>query len=358
MIPGLPGEVFAILAGLLWAVAVVLFKMTGDSMPPLALNLFKGVVGLVLLVPAVLLVEGTLLPDLALRDWLLVTVSGILGIAAADTLFFAALNRLGAGLNAIVDCLYSPAMIGLALLFLGDRLTVQASIGAALVVSAVLIGTVTRPIEGKSRRDLLLGTLYGALGMVTIAGSVIIIKPILVEERVLWIGTARLLIGSLTLVPLVFLRGEGATLRRIFAPSGLWAAAVPECVLGGELAMAVWLWGMTLMQVSASAILNQLSTIFIFVLAAVVLKEPLTLRRLAAVALAFLGALLVVTADRSSVQTASTQVTSGTCSLTRSSMPALRVICDMGQPPQAPVRRTRTVPSSLTSTSSTSPPSA
>jgi drug/metabolite transporter (DMT)-like permease len=39
--------------------------------------------------------------------------------------------------------------------------------------------------------------------------------------------------------------------------------------------------------------LNQLSNIFIFILAALVLKEPVTLRRLIAIILAFGGALLV-----------------------------------------------------------------
>jgi drug/metabolite transporter (DMT)-like permease len=355
MISGLSGELLALLSGLLWAVAVMFFKKTGDELAPLPLNLFKSAVSLLLLVPAMLASGSPLLPEVSGREWLLVAISGVLGIAVADTLFFAALNRLGAGLTAVVDCLYSPAMIGLAIVFLGDRLTLRASIGAVLVVSAVFLGTATRPIEGRTRRDLVVGALLGTVGMVTLAVSIVVIKPILVGEKVLWFSTARLAIGTLPLLPLIFLRGEGAELAAIFRPSRLWATAVPACVLGGGLAMVAWIGGMTLLFVSSSAILNQLSTIFIFVLAAVVLKEPLTRRRMAAVALAFAGAILVITgkgdsaespagrkdAVRSgSAQTASTAVTSGTCSLTRSSMPALRVIWDMGQPPQAPVRRT------------------
>ena len=40
--------------------------------------------------------------------------------------------------------------------------------------------------------------------------------------------------------------------------------------------------------------LNQFSTIYIFVLATVFLKEPLTRRRIAALALAFSGAMVVI----------------------------------------------------------------
>ncbi len=41
MIGAIPGEVWALLAALIWSVAVILFKRTGEEVPPLALNLFK-----------------------------------------------------------------------------------------------------------------------------------------------------------------------------------------------------------------------------------------------------------------------------------------------------------------------------
>ena len=54
-----------------------------------------------------------LLRPVPFDDYLLVLVSGALGIGIADTLFFKCLNTLGAGLTAIIDCLYSPFTIGL-----------------------------------------------------------------------------------------------------------------------------------------------------------------------------------------------------------------------------------------------------
>ena len=52
--------------------------------------------------------------------------------------------------------------------------------------------------------------------------------------------------------------------------------------------------GMKYCEVSRSALLNQLSTIFIFLFATVILKERLTLRRGLAIALAVAGAYLVI----------------------------------------------------------------
>ena len=45
---------------------------------------------------------------------------------------------------------------------------------------------------------------------------------------------------------------------------------------------------------TTASILNQVSTIYIFILATVILKEPLTARRTAAIALALIGALVVI----------------------------------------------------------------
>ncbi len=117
------GEILALASGLAWAVAVVLFRISGRVIHPIGLNLGKNVLGLVLIVPTVLLLGEPLAPSVPLARTGLLLLSGVLGIAVSDTLFFSALNRLGASLTAIVDCFYSPFVIGLSFVLLGERLT-------------------------------------------------------------------------------------------------------------------------------------------------------------------------------------------------------------------------------------------
>jgi drug/metabolite transporter (DMT)-like permease len=290
------GESLALASAVFWAIAVVLFKRCGAFVPPLTLNLFKCVVALVVFVPAVVLVEGSLAPDRPAREWLLLGASGLLGITVSDTLFFAALNRLGAGLNAIVDCLYAPSMILCASLLLDERIPGLALVGTLLILSAILLGAIRAEAGPKSRRDLVVGVFYGAAGMVAISLSIAIVKPFLVEERILWATTLRLAWGTLALLPLILLREERRFLPVAFRPSRLFRLTIPASIFGSALAMASWIAGLTLLPVSFSAVLNQLATIFIFLLAYPVLGEPLTKRRVAAVALAFGGAALAWTA--------------------------------------------------------------
>jgi drug/metabolite transporter (DMT)-like permease len=275
-------------------VGVILFKRAGETMPPLPLNFFKGALALLLLTPTIYLVGGDLLPDEPWTTWAMLAVSGFLGIALADTMFFISLERLGAGLTAVVDTSYAPIIMGLSYIWLGERLGTADLLGAALIASGLLVGSAARPPEGKTRRDLLIGGAIGIGGIVTMGLSIVMVKPLLNELPVLWSTWVRLLAGTAGIIPLMLLHPRRRQLFGALRPEGSWRWAVPASFLGTYMAMSCWIGGMKYTEVSRAALLNQLSTIFIFILAVAVLREPLTWRRALSVALAVAGALLVI----------------------------------------------------------------
>ena len=65
-------------------------------------------------------------------------------------------------------------------------------------------------------------------------------------------------------------------------------------VLGAYLSMIMWLGGMKYAQASTAAALNQTSNIFIFLMAAVFLKERINLKRAIGITLGVGGAYLVM----------------------------------------------------------------
>ena len=48
------GEILALSSGLVWAVAVILFRISGRKVHPIGLNLFKTVLALVVMAPTML----------------------------------------------------------------------------------------------------------------------------------------------------------------------------------------------------------------------------------------------------------------------------------------------------------------
>ena len=147
------GETFSIGAALSWAIGVILFKKSGDTYSPLSLNIFKNSVGIILFLPTVYIVGETLVPDQPLRAWILLSVSGVIGITVADTMFFISLKKLGAGLTAVVDTSYTPIMLLLSWAFLGDPIGSSILLGGALIVAAMVIGSYTRPAPGMTRES-------------------------------------------------------------------------------------------------------------------------------------------------------------------------------------------------------------
>src|SRR6185503_13286837 len=105
------GQLLAILTALIWASAVILFKKSVVQVTPLALNVFKNSVALVLLIVTVLVFGQTDLRGIAPRHLLLMLASGVIGIGVSDTLLFMTLRRMGASRTALIDCLYSPFVI-------------------------------------------------------------------------------------------------------------------------------------------------------------------------------------------------------------------------------------------------------
>ncbi len=290
------GELYSLSCAFIWAIAVILFRVSGERTEPVALNLFKNAVGLLLFVVTLPLIGVSFLPEgTSTADIVALTISGVVGIGIADSLFFASLNRLGAGNTAIVDSLYSPFVILCAFVYLHEPIGAKVLAAMALMTAAILVGTwePSLPKGSEDRKRVTAGVLLGVLGLFLMAIGLVIVKPVLEHADAWWVATMRLVAGTAFLAIQGFLPRHRAGVLAILRPSRAWRVAVPAGIIGCYLAMITWIAGMKFTLASIASVLNQTSTLFVVLFAAVVLKERLTWRRGAAVAMAFVGAVLV-----------------------------------------------------------------
>jgi drug/metabolite transporter (DMT)-like permease len=119
------------------------------------------------------------------------------------------------------------------------------------------------------------------------------VKPMLARLPFLWATEVRLL-GALIALMLViiFHPGRKKIMSSIMDKKNRVYMLVGS-FFGAYVAMLLWLGGMKLTQASIASALNQTNSIFIVILAAVWLKEPLTTRRILGIITAFLGVILV-----------------------------------------------------------------
>lgn len=287
------GEAFALASAVCWAVAVILYRRSGESFGPFTLNFIKNLLAAVLLVPTLAVFSTLQPPPLTAEEWLICIVSGLIGLAVADSLYFAALNRLGAGRTGIVAALFSPAVIVLSILFLDERLVAAQVAGLALVLGGITL--VSRgPDLDIAPGDLHRGLAFGLASVVLMAVGIVMVKRILEQHDVLWIAQIRLLAGIAGMAVVLVLSGRLGRFRAQLAQPHRWGILLAATFVGTYLAIIFLLAGYKYTLASVAAVLNETAAIFIVLFAWLFLGETLTRRKLAAVALAFGGVALML----------------------------------------------------------------
>jgi len=162
------------------------------------------------------------------------------------------------------------------------------------IVVAVFIGYFESNKFKISQKGWGLGVFFGILTEVSMVVAILTIRDIFRREDVIWVITVRFLIGSLMSIPFfLFMKGNAKELidyvRKPIKMKWIWIGTF----LGPFLATIFWFLGFKFTDVAKAAVLNQTSTVMIFLLAAFFLKEPLGKRRIFAVIMAFLGVMMV-----------------------------------------------------------------
>lgn len=290
------GIVFSTLAGFFWAVAIIIYKKSGDKFSPISLNLYKCILALICIVPVMLVMGVDFFPNNSINDYLLISISGIFGIAVADSLFFAALRRVGASYMAVIDCLYLPSVLLISFLYLDERMGINGIFGGILVFSGIFLGSYSKSNIKISKKDLVYGTVLGALAIFLIAISIVMIKELLANSNEVWVTFLRNGAGIVTLIILTLFSSQREKIWEDLIPS----KDQKNIIIAGFcnfLALLFWIAGMKYAMVSIAAILNQLSIVFIYILAVIFLKERATKLKTFSVVLAISGAILAVFND-------------------------------------------------------------
>ena len=293
MIVGL-GEFYSLASALAWAIAVILFRQAGASLAPFALNLFKNLLALLLMAVTLALWPDTRWPELPAEAWALMLFSGLIGIGIADTLYFQALNKVGASHLAVAGMMYSPFVILFSMLFLGEQLVAWQFAGIVLVLGGIALVNRPRLDQALPRRLLLIGMGIAVLAVALMAAGIVIAKPLLELYDFLWVVTIRLVGGLLGMLLVVLLRHQWAQIAGQYRRVRHWPQIIWGSVMATYVAMMLWLAGYKYTQASIAAVLNEMAAVFILILAAIFLKDRLDRRQLLGVALAVFGVGLVV----------------------------------------------------------------
>lgn len=287
------GEIFSLASALCWAIAITLYKRSGESMGPFTLNLVKNLIAVGLLTPTLLVFSTATPPALTVNEWWTCILSGVIGLALADTLYFGCLYRLGAGRTGIVAAMFSPSMIALSALFLDERLAPLQFAGFAAVLCGVLV--IARAGANESTRGAAWqGVALGVAAVFLMAVGIVMVKRILEQHEVLWIVQIRLLAGVAGMLAIMVLTGRSRHVAAQLRAPHQWGQIVLASFFGSYLSMMFWQAGYKYTLASIASVLNETASVFIVLLAWAVLGESLTRRKVLGVSLTFGGVVIML----------------------------------------------------------------
>ena len=186
--------------------ASVVYGVVGQRIPPLHLNLIKGIIAIALLLVTIL-ISGELLPNIALKPLCLLLLSGAVGIGLGDTAFLAAINYLGARRVLLIGTLAPPMTAIAAMILLKEQLSVIAWCGILLTILGVA-WVVTERVPGttdNSTTHLWQGIGCGLLAAMTNATGTVISRVAFATGSIspLWAALLRLSAAVLVILLLV-----------------------------------------------------------------------------------------------------------------------------------------------------------
>lgn len=287
------GILSALLSACSWAFGTITFERIGKAIPFVGITFLKGVFSILLMIVLILFTEG--LYKIGWWEFSFLSLSGIIGIAIGDSLFFKSLQDLGAKVQVIFFLLGQVLTMVLSLLFLGEILTAEQYIGASILLGGVVVttwGTQTNH-PNKSR-----GIILGLLSMLCFSISAIMVKAAIADVPVITATFYRMLFGT------IFTLGYGVASKNFkswITPlrdrklCGLFILNVVVITYGGFLlSMAA----IKFISVSLASVLSATEPLFVLLLAFIINKDTATKRELIGAAITLIGLFLIINSER------------------------------------------------------------
>jgi drug/metabolite transporter (DMT)-like permease len=296
----LAGEYASLGAALVWACAVTAYRYWGRDVRSQTLNLLKSLVAFVCLSISVAILRPPF--PAGGRVCLELMLSGIVGLAIGDTAFFAALRRLGAQGAACGSCLSPPFSAAIAVVYLGETLSLKETAGVAVAVTA-LAGVLyfgrrgTTHLASLSTGAIVAGVLFVVISALANAIGLVIARNALQEADVLW-GT--LIRTAPALLVLAALRGlrRGRHSLRLHAASWRQVGILAVVSFWGTfVGLLLYTVGMKYAKAGLAAALTSTVPLWVVPIARILLKERMNWQCVVFTLLAVAGIALMLVPD-------------------------------------------------------------
>jgi len=292
------GVATGIFGAILWAGSSIVFEDISEKVSSARLNLYKGSTALVLLALTSLILDERI-PSINLKEISVLVISGIIGFALGDTAYIQSVKKIGARRALTLFTLAPPIAALIALIFLGEQLSLMTWIGIMITVGGVML-VVTEESGDENmqgnKANLLPGILFGALAALGQAAGVVMTRSVLTRTNLTTLQSTivRLVPALVALVIIIWILERGSKKPvKGSRDKKLIGTVLLSSVIGGF--VCLWLAQITIEHLPAGIAQTLISTSPIFILPMSALRgEKISVRAVIGAALAVVGITLIL----------------------------------------------------------------
>ncbi len=291
------GELAALMAAAMWGSASIFFTLSSREVGAGNLNRLRLVFAVIILGGIISATVGWSWVGQITRDeYLLLGLSGVIGLAFGDRFYFSALKEMGPRLSTQVFALNPVTSTFFAWIFLGETLGFWALFGIAVAISGVILVTSERRQKGSgnSNHATTRGVVFALVATACHSGAFVLAKHVMADKIDSLTGSFVRMVAAMVVVWIVAaLSGKVSSTFRSLSTPRRWKLVLAGSVLGPSIGVWVALIGITHAPVGIASTLMALTPLFVIPLVVVTQNETVSRRAILGSLIAFGGVVLL-----------------------------------------------------------------
>lgn len=193
------GIIIALISTMSWAICTVLLKKLGEKLEPIAMTAFKALLASLILF-IIIYFTGTKI-NIGIENIVPIAISGILGIAIGDSLFFASLNRLSPLILSLMLFVGPDVFSGIfGLIFLKEMPSILSWVGIFGILAGLSFLIFPLENDKSQSKTKITGIIFAILSLICTSYSMVIIKPVLGNVPVITATMYRMIFSAVILI--------------------------------------------------------------------------------------------------------------------------------------------------------------
>lgn len=291
------GQIAALATSLLWATSSSLFTLGGRRQNPYITNRVRLLGATLLLLVTHLLFLGIWIPTESLYVWLLLGLSGIIGLALGDGMLFLAYVRIGPRVSMLLMSMVPIVTTAVAWVFFAERLSLEKLAAILIVIGGISMVILERRKGPSIFKITIVGILLGIGAMLGQAIGLLIAKEAMENMlsanaplsatllRMIW-GTAAIWLASI---------GGGKIRRTVgsFKDAKFMRFIVLAMIFGPYLGIWASYIAIDNAPIGIASTLMALPPLFMIPISRIVFKESITIPSVVGTVITLLGVAII-----------------------------------------------------------------